>query len=176
MAGRSPLYASGVFWTLGYDTIYALQDMEDDALVGVKSSARRLGASAPQAILAFYLASLALLLAMDASQANLAPFFYLFLLPYGAHLCIQAMRVRVDNPQRALALFRSNSWAGLILTFAIAAGTRFLPAASSRCSPRGAVSVESADRTRRGPSFLKDGFRSSRLIGLKSAGTGSCAR
>ena len=37
------LYASGVFWTLGYDTIYALQDMEDDALVGVKSTARRLG-------------------------------------------------------------------------------------------------------------------------------------
>ena len=46
------LYASGVFWTLGYDTIYAVQDLEDDALAGVKSSARRLGAAAPQAVLA----------------------------------------------------------------------------------------------------------------------------
>jgi 4-hydroxybenzoate polyprenyltransferase len=118
------LYASGVFWTLGYDTIYAIQDLEDDALAGVKSSARRLGASAPPAILAFYMTSLALLLAMGAA-ADLAPFFYLFLIPYGAHLCVQAMRVRVDDPRRALALFKSNGWAGLILTLAIVAGTRF---------------------------------------------------
>jgi 4-hydroxybenzoate polyprenyltransferase len=54
------LYASGVFWTLGYDTIYALQDVEDDALVGVKSTARRLGASAPQAVTLFYAVSIAL--------------------------------------------------------------------------------------------------------------------
>jgi 4-hydroxybenzoate polyprenyltransferase len=47
------LYASGLFWTLGYDTIYAIQDLEDDALAGVKSSARRLGAGAPLAILGF---------------------------------------------------------------------------------------------------------------------------
>ena len=51
-------------------------------------------------------------------------FFYLFLMPYGAHLCIQAMRVRLDDPRRALALFKSNGWAGLILTVAIVAGTR----------------------------------------------------
>ena len=48
------LYASGIFWTLGYDTIYAVQDMEDDALVGVKSSALRLGARAPIMVLVFY--------------------------------------------------------------------------------------------------------------------------
>jgi 4-hydroxybenzoate polyprenyltransferase len=47
------LYAAGVFWTLGYDTIYAIQDLEDDALAGVKSSARRLGGQAPLAILVF---------------------------------------------------------------------------------------------------------------------------
>ena len=48
------IYASGIFWTLGYDTIYALQDLEDDALVGVKSSARRLGSRAAAGVLVFY--------------------------------------------------------------------------------------------------------------------------
>src|SRR5439155_20917022 len=83
------LYASGVFWTLGYDTIYAIQDLEDDALAGVKSSARRLGANAPPAILGFYLTSLTLLLAMGAA-AELGPFFYLALIAYGLHLFSQA--------------------------------------------------------------------------------------
>ena len=54
------LYASGIFWTLGYDTIYAVQDLEDDALAGVKSSARRLGAAAPAAVMIFYVAALLL--------------------------------------------------------------------------------------------------------------------
>src|SRR5580692_4707989 len=56
------LYAAGVFWTLGYDTIYAIQDLEDDALAGVKSSARRLGPAAPRAVLAFYLIAIGLAL------------------------------------------------------------------------------------------------------------------
>jgi 4-hydroxybenzoate polyprenyltransferase len=119
------LYASGIFWTLGYDTIYAVQDLEDDALAGVKSSARRLGANAPPAILAFYLASLTILLAMG-SAANLGPFFYLALIAYGIQLCSQARRVRVDDPAKALRLFKSNSWAGLILVLAIVAGARFV--------------------------------------------------
>jgi 4-hydroxybenzoate polyprenyltransferase len=118
------LYASGVFWTLGYDTIYAIQDLEDDALAGVKSSARRLGAQAPPAILAFYLASLALLMAMGAA-AGLGSFFYLGLIAYGVQLCSQARKVRIDDGPRALRLFKSNSWAGLILVVAIVAGTRW---------------------------------------------------
>ncbi|WP_372783712.1 UbiA family prenyltransferase [Phenylobacterium sp.] len=117
------LYASGVFWTLGYDTIYAIQDLEDDALAGVKSSARRLGAQAPLAVLAFYLASLALLIAVGAA-AGLAPAFYILLIGYGIQLCSQARRVRTDDPDRALRLFRSNSWAGLLLFLAIATGAR----------------------------------------------------
>ncbi|HEY2356010.1 MAG TPA: UbiA family prenyltransferase [Phenylobacterium sp.] len=117
------LYASGVFWTLGYDTIYAVQDLEDDALAGVKSSARRLGEQAPLAILGFYLASLALLLATGAA-AGLAPAFYLLLIVYGIQLCSQARRVRIDNPMGALRLFKSNALAGLILFVAIVAGTR----------------------------------------------------
>ena len=118
------LYAAGVFWTLGYDTIYAIQDIEDDALAGVKSSARRLGEQAPLAILAFYLASLALLLAMG-SLADLGPWYFIGLIAYGVHLISQARRVRVDDPARALRLFRTNSVSGLILVLAIAAGTRF---------------------------------------------------
>jgi 4-hydroxybenzoate polyprenyltransferase len=117
------LYASGLFWTLGYDTIYAIQDIEDDALAGVKSTARRFGAQAPMAILAFYLASLAILMAMGWS-ANLGPVFYLGLIAYGIQLCSQARKVRMDDGPRALRLFKSNSWAGLILFLAIFVGTR----------------------------------------------------
>ena len=118
------LYAAGVFWTLGYDTIYAIQDLEDDALAGVKSSALRLGAQAPMAILTFYLASLALLLAMGAT-AGFGPLYFLGLMAYGVHLFSQARRVRMDDPKKALRLFRSNTTAGVILTVAIVAGARF---------------------------------------------------
>ncbi len=117
------LYAAGVFWTLGYDTIYAIQDLEDDALAGVKSSARRLGAKAPRAVLGFYLASLALLAAMGVA-AGLTPLFFVLLAAYAAHLIWQARRVRVDDGALALALFRSNTGAGLILFLAIVVGTR----------------------------------------------------
>ena len=51
------LYLGGVFWTLGYDTIYALQDIEDDAMIGVKSSARRLGAGVRRGVAIFYVAA-----------------------------------------------------------------------------------------------------------------------
>lgn len=118
------LYASGVFWTLGYDTIYAIQDLEDDALAGVKSSARRLGPQAPLAILGFYLTSSAILIGMGAA-ANLGSMFYLGLIAYGVQLCSQARKVRMDDGTLALRLFKSNAWAGLILVLAIAAGTRF---------------------------------------------------
>jgi len=119
------LYASGVFWTLGYDTIYAIQDLEDDALAGVKSSARRLGAQAPLAILAFYLACLALLMLMGFT-AGLSPPYYLGLIGYGVCLFSQVRRVRVDDPAGALRLFRMNTLAGLILALSITAGTREL--------------------------------------------------
>jgi 4-hydroxybenzoate polyprenyltransferase len=118
------LYASGVFWTLGYDTIYAIQDMEDDALAGVKSSARRLGASAPRAILGFY-GMTALLAFAAAYAAGLGPLFLPFGLLYAFHLFDQAWRVRVDRPALALALFRSNRTAGLMLAAGLVAGAYF---------------------------------------------------
>jgi 4-hydroxybenzoate polyprenyltransferase len=115
------LYASGLFWTLGYDTIYAIQDLEDDALAGVKSSALRLGHSAPRAIAAFYGLSLLLVFAAYVS-ANLGFLFVPVFALYATHLVMQARRVQVDNPVRALVLFKSNGWAGLILFAAFALG------------------------------------------------------
>ena len=115
------LYAGGVFWTLGYDTIYAVQDLEDDALAGVKSSARRLGASAPRGVLIFYF--LALVLAATAGLAGgLGPLFLPLVVVYGVHLIRQARRLRLDDPMLALRLFRSNRDAGLILLAAVIAG------------------------------------------------------
>ena len=121
------LYASGVFWTLGYDTIYAVQDIEDDALIGVKSSARRLGPNAPQGVLGFYVVSAGLALAAGL-VAGLGLLFYVGWLLYAGHLLLQATRLRVDDPLRALRLFRSNRDAGLILFAAVTLGTLSLQA------------------------------------------------
>lgn len=115
------LYASGVAWTLGYDTIYAIQDLEDDALAGVKSSARRLGDRAPRAVASFYMATLALALAAGV-LGRLGVGFSLLLVAFAVHLGLQARRVRMDDPVLALRLFKSNTWAGLILFAALAAG------------------------------------------------------
>ena len=115
------LYLGGVFWTLGYDTIYALQDIEDDAMVGVKSSARRLGANVQRGVGVFYLIAVVLTVAAGAA-AGLGPLFYVALLPWAAHLFRQARDVRPDNPALALRLFRSNRDAGFILLFAIILG------------------------------------------------------
>jgi len=115
------LYASGIFWTLGYDTIYALQDLEDDALAGVKSSARRLGAQAPRGIRNFYLIAAAFALAAGAA-AGLGPLFYGLWLLFAAHLMMQCGRIRLDDPARALSLFKSNRDAGLMLFAAFALG------------------------------------------------------
>jgi 4-hydroxybenzoate polyprenyltransferase len=114
------LYAGGFFWTLGYDTIYAIQDLEDDALAGVKSSARRLGKRAPRAIALFYAAAGALAV-LAALEAGLGLLFVPVAALYGTHLWLQATRVKVDEPRLALVLFKSNSWAGLILFAALAA-------------------------------------------------------
>jgi 4-hydroxybenzoate polyprenyltransferase len=115
------LYAGGLFWTLGYDTIYAIQDMEDDALAGVKSSARRLGPDIPRAVLAFY--GLAAALAFAAAfAAHLGPLFLAFAVIYALQLFDQARRVRIDDSVGALRLFKSNRAAGLILFLGLVAG------------------------------------------------------
>jgi 4-hydroxybenzoate polyprenyltransferase len=115
------LYLALVFWTLGYDTIYALQDIEDDAMVGVKSSARRLGADVQRGVGAFYALTVALTV-LAGLTAGLGPIFYVALLPFAAHLFRQARDVRPDDPALALRLFRSNRDAGFILLSAIILG------------------------------------------------------
>jgi 4-hydroxybenzoate polyprenyltransferase len=115
------LYLSGVFWTLGYDTIYALQDVEDDAMVGVKSSARRLGANVRGGVGAFYAVSV-VLAGLAGAAAGLGPLFWIGLALFAAHLARQTVRVRRDDGALALTLFKSNREAGLILLFATGLG------------------------------------------------------
>ena len=115
------LYLGGLFWTLGYDTIYALQDIEDDALVGVKSSARRLAGNVRRGVAIFY--GLAVLFAAGAGvAAGLSPIFALGVLVYAAHLGTQTRNLRSNDPVLALALFKSNRAAGLLLLAAIVSG------------------------------------------------------
>ena len=123
------LYASGLFWTLGYDTIYAVQDLEDDALAGVKSSALRLGDRAPKAVLAFYVTSFVLALAA-AWIAGLGPLALPPLAIFGVHLSRQAARLDVTDGAAALGLFKSNALAGLLLFIALVAGMWAGPAGS----------------------------------------------
>jgi 4-hydroxybenzoate polyprenyltransferase len=115
------LYLSGVFWALGYDTIYAIQDMADDAAAGVKSSALRLGARAPGAIRLFYAISLAFALTAGV-RGRLGPLFFIGLVALAAHLDRQARRLDPGDPAGALRLFQSNTLAGVILFLALAAG------------------------------------------------------
>ena len=113
------LYAGGVAWTLGYDTIYALQDIEDDALAGIKSSARALGGGARGGVGAFYaialkLWALALWLATDDLLAMLA------LIPVAVHFAWQFRALGDASPASALRLFRANRLAGALVFAATA--------------------------------------------------------
>lgn len=108
------LYGGSIFWVIGYDTLYAIQDLEDDALVGVRSSARRLGDKAPAAVGIFY--ALALLF-WGAAIWTVRPQLLALaaLLPAGLHLINQALRADPADPDGALKLFRSNRTCGLIV-------------------------------------------------------------
>lgn len=115
------LYVAGIAWTLGYDTIYAHQDKEDDALIGVKSSARRLGDGTRPALAAFYAAAAALL-AAAAAAASLGWPFYALLAAGAAQLAWQVRRVATDDPADCLAKFKSNRLFGWLILAGIVAG------------------------------------------------------
>ena len=115
------LYAAGFFWTLGYDTIYAHQDKEDDALIGVKSSALKLGGNTRPWLWAFYAIAVALLVA-SFGAADLAWPAYAVLAAAAALLAQQAASVDLDDPKDCLARFRANRLAGLVVLAAILAG------------------------------------------------------
>lgn len=108
------LYVGGIAWTLGYDTIYAHQDREDDALIGVKSSARRLGPRTRPALVIFYGVTLTGY-AMAIHTAALSPWLIYLLLPAGLHLAHQAQRLDINDGARCLTLFQSNREAGFLL-------------------------------------------------------------
>ncbi|KQW82937.1 UbiA family prenyltransferase [Brevundimonas sp. Root1279] len=120
------LYLGGVFWTLGYDTVYALQDIEDDAMVGVKSSARRLGPNVRNGVAGFYLISLVFAAAAGLT-AGLGPLFWVGMAAYALHFRWQFRRLKPDDGALALRLFKSNRDAGLILLLAIILGSLQLP-------------------------------------------------
>ncbi len=113
------LYAAGVAWTLGYDTIYALQDIEDDALAGIKSSARALGAQARAGVALFYAAMVALL-AAALWRVRPDALVVLAVAPAAAHVAWQVARLRRDDRAVALMLFRANRTTGLLVFAACA--------------------------------------------------------
>lgn len=110
------LYAGTICWVIGYDTIYAMQDREDDALVGIKSSALRLGGHIRAGVTLFYLFALggwgmAIWSARPEKQALVA------LVPVAVHLVMQLVSLKADG-SNALGHFRSNRMAGLLAALA----------------------------------------------------------
>jgi 4-hydroxybenzoate polyprenyltransferase len=113
------LYASAFAWTIGYDTIYALQDARDDAIVGIRSTARLFGSRVKLGVGLFYAATAALALAaIEAAGGGWVA--RIGWLAFCAHLAWQTSQVEGANPPTALKLFRSNRDAGLILFAGVA--------------------------------------------------------
>jgi 4-hydroxybenzoate polyprenyltransferase len=121
------LYAAGVFWTLGYDTIYAHQDKDDDALIGVKSSALRLGSRTKPALALLYALTITFFGAAGA-LAGAHIFYFAALVPAAAHFLWQIRRLDIDDAALCLKLFKSNRDAGLLLLAALLS-TRLFPGA-----------------------------------------------
>ena len=115
------LYAAGFFWTLGYDTIYAHQDKEDDALIGVKSTALRLGDATPAWCVGFY-GLTSLLIGLAAWQAETGFWFWPFLLAGMIQLAWQVKKLNVNDGALCLKLFKSNRDFGLIIFAGLVVG------------------------------------------------------
>jgi 4-hydroxybenzoate polyprenyltransferase len=115
------LYLGGVFWTIGYDTIYAHQDKEDDALIGVKSSALALGQNTRPWLFVFYAAAV-LLWGLAGRTAGLGGWYWVGLAAAALHLAWQGGRVDIDEPPDCLAKFRSNRAVGWLMLAGIVAG------------------------------------------------------
>ena len=112
------LWLGSIAWVIGYDTLYAIQDVEDDALVGVKSSAMRLGEKAALGVGLFYAAAVLL---WGAAVWTVCPEWLalLALAPAALHLANQALRADPADGELALRLFRSNRTCGLLVCLAM---------------------------------------------------------
>ncbi len=115
------LYLAGIIWTLGYDTIYALQDKDDDAIIGVRSTARLFGAATPTWLWGFYLATILLIAAAGFADRLAWPFYPLLALP-ALQAAWQIATLKMDVPADCLAKFKSNRWFGWLALVAIVAG------------------------------------------------------
>ena len=108
------LYAGSIAWVVGYDTIYAHQDAEDDALIGIKSTALLFGARTHQALAAFYAAAV-VLIGVALALAGARWFAWIGLAAFAAHLVWQIRRLEISDPALCQRIFKSNRDAGLLL-------------------------------------------------------------
>jgi len=108
------LYAGSICWVIGYDTIYAHQDREDDLLIGIKSTALLFGEQTPTMLASFYVAAVVLISAAGL-MAGGGLILTIGLIGFAAHLAWQVTRLDIDDPAHCLVLFKSNRDAGLIL-------------------------------------------------------------
>lgn len=114
------LYLAGIAWTLHYDTIYAHQDRDDDALIGVKSTARLFGGATVRWLWGFTAAAM-LLAAAAVLAAGGGVLALLGVAGFGAHMAWQIWRLDIDDSGRCLMLFRATRWGGLGLFAGLAA-------------------------------------------------------
>jgi 4-hydroxybenzoate polyprenyltransferase len=122
--GNAMLYAGLIFWTLGYDTIYAHQDAEDDELIGVKSTARLFGAQSRRWILHFYAIAFTLILAAGFTEHTGWPFAFV-MIAAGAHMLWQVRSLDIADPAKCLMLFRANRETGALIAAAFALASWF---------------------------------------------------
>jgi 4-hydroxybenzoate polyprenyltransferase len=113
-AAALALYAGSIAWVIGYDTIYAHQDAEDDALIGIKSTALLFGARTRPALMVFYATAVALIgVALALAGAGLVA--WIGLAAFAAHLVWQIARLEISDPALCLRIFKSNRDAALLL-------------------------------------------------------------
>ncbi|MEM8914762.1 MAG: 4-hydroxybenzoate octaprenyltransferase, partial [Pseudomonadota bacterium] len=124
------LYVAALFWTVGYDTIYAHQDKDDDALIGVKSSALALGDKTHRWVTVFYTLSIGLM-ALAGRLAGLTMVYWICLIPVALHLAWQVRALRIEDPTLCLKIFKANRDTGLLIFAAVLISQilpHFLPA------------------------------------------------
>lgn len=114
------VYLAAIFWTIGYDTIYAIQDFDDDSIAGIRSTPRLFGPYTQRMVALFFILTLAALVpAYLLSGTGLLA--WAGLAGFGLHLGWQVLKIDMNNPRTALMLFRSNRDAGLILFLSLTA-------------------------------------------------------
>ncbi len=118
------LYFGSILWVIGYDTIYALQDVEDDVLIGVKSTARLFGRHARTMVALFYLSAFVLWLTSGFAASG-STVFLIAAIPTAVLLAWQVITLDAADPGNCLKRFKTNHYVGLLLTLALLAEVWF---------------------------------------------------